>query len=464
MNSLRRCVVGAGAVALATVGGSREAHAAGLANTRIGGEEGTVVSVNPTALLYNPGSMGFTKGSQLAVYGEAGIHHATYDRPGADSDIPDPNDAKGANTGHAHLMNIAAGPAIGGLLKLGNLVLGAGFFAPFGGSVHWALNDAFVGSKKYPLASGGVQRWFVMDSALHALYFTAGAAYKLGPLSLGATGNFISTTIDLTDAKNGGGQGTPDTANEGRIFLDASTFNASFAAGLMLEAVPDHLWIGASYQARPGLGNQTLKGIEILTNVNGVQPFNVGFNESLPDVVRAGVRWRVKGAPLEFRLFGDYTRWSLMKSQCVGLTGFACAVDASGADVSGGTQLNIPRNWNDTYAGRLGVSAWVTPDIELLFGGGYETAAVPDSTLAPDIMDAVNIQGTLGGRFKLTDTLFLGVEYTQIQYLNRNNIGKSILAVGPDGQPVQVPSVEEDAGGKYTQWYGIINANLEAQF
>jgi long-chain fatty acid transport protein len=464
MNSLRRCVVGAGAVALAAAaGGSRDAHAAGLANTRIGGEEGTVVSTNPTALLYNPGAMGFSKGSQIAVYGEVAIHHATYYRPGAASDAPDPPDAQGANTGTAHLLNVAGGPAIGGTLKLGNLVLGLGFFAPFGGSTHWSLNNAFVGSTKYPLAAGGVQRWFAMDGALHALYFTGGAAYRFGPLSIGATGNVISTTIDTTSAKTTGGLGTPDTANEGRVFVDAHTFNGSFAAGAMLEAVPDQLWIGASYQAQPGMGPQTLKGIEIITNVNGVQPFNIGFKQNLPDVVRAGVRWKLKGAPLEFRLFGDYTRWSLLKSQCVGLQNFNCAVNPDGSDASGGTQLYIPRNWNDTYAGRLGVSAWLTPEIELLIGGGYETAAIPDSTLAPDVMDAVNIQGTLGGRFKLTDTLFLSVEYTHIQYMNRDNIGKSTLAV-LNGQPVQVPSIEEDAGGKYQQWYGFVNANLEALF
>lgn len=233
----------------------------------------------------------------------------------------------------------------------------------------------------------------------------------------------------------------------------------------MLEAIPEQLFIGASYQSQPGMGSQTLKGVEIVNSVSGTQTFpKVGFTENLPDVIRAGVRWKLKKAPIEFRIFGDYTRWSLLKSQCVGITGFPCAVDSMGANVTGGgTQLNVPRNWNDTYAGRIGISAWVTPEIELLFGGGYETAAVPDSTLAPDIMDAINIRGTLGGRFKLTDTLFLGVEYTHIQYLNRDNIGKSILAVA-NGMPVQVPSVEEDSGGKYTQWYGFVNTNIEALF
>jgi long-chain fatty acid transport protein len=463
MTSLRRCVVGAGAVALATAGGSREAHAAGLSNTRIGGEEGTVVSTNPTALLYNPGAMGFSKGSQLAVYGEIAIHHATYYRPGAASDNADPPDAQGANTGTAHLLNIAGGPAIGGTLKLGNLVLGAGFFAPFGGSTHWSQNDAFVDSKKYPLAAAGVQRWFSMDGALHALYFTAGAAYRIGPLSIGATGNVVSTTLNTTMAKTTGGLGTPDTANEGRVFVDASAFNGSFGAGAMLEIVPDQFYFAASYQSQPGLGAQKLHGIEIVTNIAGVQPFDVDFTENLPDIVRAGVRWKPKATPVEFRLFGEYTRYSLFKSQCTGLHNFNCAVDATGADISGGTQLNIPRNWNDTYAGRLGVSVWATPEIELLFGAGYETAAVPDATLAPDLMDAVNIQGTLGGRFKITESLFLSVEYTHIQYMDRDNTGKSTLAV-LNGQPVVVPSVEEDAGGKYSQWYGFINTNLEALF
>ncbi len=465
MNSSRRCVVGAAAIALATAG-AREAHAAGIANTGIGGEEGTVVSTNPTALLYNPGAMGFSKGSQLAVYGQIAIHHATYDRPGNPvTDNPEPMGAAGADTGTAHLLNVAGGPAIGGTLKLGNLVLGGGFFAPFGGSSHWALNDAFVGSKNFPLAAAGVQRWFAMDGHLQSLYFTAGAAYRIGPLSIGATGNVISTTIDTTQAKTTAGLGTPDTGNEGRVFVDAQAFNGSFGAGAMLEVVPDQLYIGASYQAQPGLGAQTLKGIEIVTNVSGVQPFNIGFTQNLPDVIRAGVRWKLKGAPVEFRLFGDYTRWSLFKNQCVGIEHAPCAVNAMGGDSTplGTTQLYLQRNWNDTYAGRLGISAWVTPEIELLFGAGYETAAIPDSTLAPDIMDAVNIRGTLGGRFKLTDSLFIGIEYTHIQYLNRDNTGKSILAEN-NGMPVQVPEVEEDAGGKYTQWLDFINANIEALY
>jgi long-chain fatty acid transport protein len=466
MKSLRRCVVTAGALAFAMAGGSREAKAAGFANTNAGGEQGTVVSTNPMALYYNPGAMGLAKGSQLGLYGSLILRHATYTRTAASSDVPDPPDAQGANTGTAHLTNLFGGPAIAGTLKLGNLVLGAGFFAPFGGSTHWAQNDQFSGSTKYPLAAGGVQRWFAIDTLLRVLYFTAGAAYRLGPLSVGVTGNFISSTIDTTQAKNAAN--IPQTSMDGRAFLDAHTFNGSFAVGLMLEPVADQLWIGASYQAQPGLGQQSLKGkFNVTTPQNGVlQDTSVDFLQTLPDIYRAGVRWRPHHVPLEFRVFGDRTRWSEMKSQCVVLAGKPCNIAPDGSDntMGGPVQQFLPRNLNDTYGGRLGISWWVVPEVELLFGGGYETAAVPDATLAPDLMDADNVQGTLGARFRLTESLFLTASYTHIQYMTRDNTGKSTLATDAQGNRVSFPSFEEDAGGIYKAWIGFMTGNLEGIF
>jgi long-chain fatty acid transport protein len=466
MKSLRRCVVGAGAVALAYGAWSPDAKAAGFANTRIGGEQGSVVATNPTALYYNPGAMGFAHGSQLALYGSLALRHATWDRAGnPTTDTPDPAGAQGANTGSAHILNAFGGPSLGGTLKLGNFTIGAGFFAPFYGRAHWPTNDSF-NNPKYPLADAGVQRWFSIDGALSVLYFTAGAAYRFGPLSIGVSGNVVSTTIDQTQAKNTAGQGVPDTSQEGRAFLDASAFNPSAAAGIMLEAVPNQFWIGASYQSQPGFGQQKLHG-ELLLHTPGVSQADVDFLQTLPDIIRAGVRWKLKNAPLEFRLFGDMTRWSSFKTQCLTLHNAPCNINADGTDATQPTspvQANVVRNWNDTYGGRLGVSWWVSPAVELLFGTGYETAAVPDSTLAPDLPDAINISGTFGARFMVTESLFLTASYTHIQYLNRDNTGKSTLAADSMGNTVAYPTVEEDAGGKYTQWIGVFTGNLEALF
>jgi long-chain fatty acid transport protein len=466
MKILRRCVAAAGAVALTTAGGAREAKAAGFANTRMGGEEGTVVSTNPTALYYNPGAMGFSTGSQLGLYGSLALRHATFSRTTAPSDLTGPNTQVG-NTGEAHAFNAFGGPTIGGTLKIGHLVIGAGFFAPFYGRVHWAKNDSLgADAQKYPLATAGVQRWFSTDGALTTLYFTAGAAYRIGPLSLGATGNFISSTIDQTQAKNPGGKGLPDTTAEQRSFIDAHAFNGSFAVGAMFEALPDQVWIGASYQAQPGLGEQRLKGIQVTgKEIPGAFPYQIYFTQDLPDIVRAGVKWRLKHAPLEFRLFGDLTRWSHFDHQCLYLQTSSCAIGADGSAIgSGGTLQYVHRNWKDTWGGRLGVSIWPTKTVELLLGAGYETAAVPGATLAPDIPDANNVSGTVGARFRVTDSLFLSVEYAHIQYMNRDNVGKSTLAVDANGKPISTPTVEQDGGGQYTQWIGQFTGNVEAIF
>ncbi len=426
------------------------------------------MSTNPMALYYNPGAMGLAKGSQLGLYGSLVVRHATYTRTGAATDIPDPADGQGANTGEAHLTNVFGGPALGGTLKLGNLVLGAGFFAPFGGSSHWGKNEDFQNTAKYPLAAAGVQRWFAIDGLIRVLYFTAGAAYRLGPLSIGVTGNFISSTVDTTQAKQPGGANLAITSMEGRAFLDAHGYNGSFGVGLMLEPLPDQLWIGASYQAQPGLGQQKLTGQFNVSSpgLGTSQNYKIDFLQTLPDIYRAGIKWHPKNAPVEFRVFGDRTNWSSFKSQCVVLSGNDCNVDATGAETGGkaAIQAYLRRNFSNTYGGRLGVSWWVVPAVELLIGGGYETGAVPDSTLAPDIFDANNFQATLGARLRLTESLFLTASYTQIQYMTRDNTGKSTLNTDAQGNPVAFPTVEEDSGGVYKSWIGFMTGNLEGIF
>jgi long-chain fatty acid transport protein len=185
----------------------------------------------------------------------------------------------------------------------------------------------------------------------------------------------------------------------------------------------------------------------------------VEFHQALPDIWRAGVRWRVM-KDLELRLLGDYTRWSAMQTQCLAIQGKPCAVFPDGSDASGvgNTVLNVRRNWKDTYHGHLGGSYWLKPEVELFAGAGYETAAVPDTTLEPAIADANNIEGSVGGRFFLFDAFYLAVSYTHLQFLDRDNTGLSILSHSMG------PTVQADGGGKYTQWVGIFDVNAEKSF
>jgi len=468
---VRRLV--AGPLGLALWGGSHPAFASGFASAHFGGEHGNVTETNPMSLYYNPGAIGFSEGTDLYGDAELAIRHATWDHPAqpvnpTDAPLPAGNDY--GNTGTARLLNVFGGPAAGATTKFGNLAIGAGLFVPFGGRANWSKNPD-ANNPMFPLAADGVQRWHVIDAALTFIYTTAGAAYRLGPLSIGATGNLIISSVSTSQAHTT--TNVIDSTSEGRADLNASGILGSFGVGAMLEAVPDRLWLGFSYQAQPGLGPETLKGTLDYTETGGTTKYNVDFHQSLPDIYRAGIRFRASDA-VELRLFGDLTRWSVMKSQCVNLadtsTGTACyvypdgtAAPAPGSSTASNVFTNIPRNWKDTYGIRVGASYWVKPEIEVFGGLGYETAAVPDSTLEPGAMDADNIGIALGARFRITKTLYLAGSYTHLQYLDRDNTGKSTLAVN-NGVPVQQPTFQEDGSGKYGQWIGIFDGNIEAKF
>jgi long-chain fatty acid transport protein len=448
--------VGAVAACVGAAAWCSDASAAAFASARFGGEQGSVVTTNPTALYYNPAGIGFSTGTHVLLDGQLALRYASWDHPMAPTDPAEPPGTQGANVGSARLFNVFGGPALGATTNLGNFAFGAGLFVPFGGSESWSPNDHFS-NPQYPLASAGVQRWHVIDGSLSYIYLTAGAAYRIGPLSLGASGNFAMGSVSTAEAKSPAGLGVPDTTREGRGTLNVSGSTGSFGVGAMLEVVPEYLWLGASYQSQPGLGAQVMNGTLGLTSSYGNTSFKVNLTQALPDIYRLGVRWRPR-QDTEFRLFGDFTRWSVLKTQCVALENYACQVYSNGADATGGVQANLRLDLNDTYGVRGGASFWASPEIELFAGLGFETAAVPDATLQPGLMDADNVALAAGGRFHIAHWFYLAASYTQIEFFDRDNIGKSSLA------EAMVPTQQQDGGGIYSQWVGIIDVNLEKEF
>jgi long-chain fatty acid transport protein len=447
------------------------ARGAGFASQQFGGEHGNVTETNPLALYYNPGGLGFSDHVELGLYGTLAFRHATWTHPQAADDYLDPAGAQGADTGKASLFNVFGGPTLAGSVHLTNdLVVAGGLFAPFYGPFSWDKNQAFAGSTKYPQAVDGVQRWFGISGQIAVLYFSAGAAYKLGPLSIGASGSFITSSVSLLQARNIAGAGKPDVTEEGRGSFSVQGFNGSFGVGLMLEAIPEQLYLSTSYQSQPGLGAQALEGgLDVTPPGMKASHYDVTLHQSLPDVVRLGGRFHPAGLPWEFRLFGDYTRWSVLANQCLAEGGGVCAVGPTGAALTGpgdATVLaNVRRDWKDTWGVRSGASFWPLQAVEAFAGIGYESSAVPGETMAPDIPDADKILVALGARIALTERLFLTASYTHLQYFDRDvSTTRSTLATGASGTPYVYPTVEGNGGGDYTQWVGLVSGNLEAVF
>jgi long-chain fatty acid transport protein len=466
MNVWVQRVVVAGSLGVAALGWDAPASASGFAAAHFGGEHGNVTETNAFSLYYNPGALAFGADNDLVGDGELAIRHATWDHhslqvvPNAP---PAPAGADTGNTGRATLTNIFGGPAVAGSHKFGNLAVGAGLFVPFGGRVYWDKLPSSIDSK-LPLASDGVQRWHVLDAQLQFIYTSVGAAYKLGPLSVGVAGNFIIESVATYEAHSL--TGAIDSTNEGRAKLQASGFDGSFAAGAMFEVLPERLWLAFSYQAQPALGPQTLKGTLDYDVQGSKQHFDIDFHQSLPDIYRVGARFRASDS-LELRVFGDLTRWSVMKAQCVNVQGpdANCVVYPNGMDASPPphyVQANLVRNWNNTYGGRVGASYWVVPAVELFAGAGYETGASPDSTIEPATMDGDNVLASLGGRFKLTEVLYAQASFTSLFFFDRNVTTSQLFL--SNGTDVKFPTSQQDGNGVYTQWIGVAQGDIEVQF
>ena len=445
------------AVLSGTLAASSLARASGFAAARFGGEHGNVTETNPTALYFNPGAIGHAEGVHLFLDGTLALRRLSWTHPVA-ANVPDPTGAEGANSGTAELLNVFGAPMLGATLRLGDFALGAAAYVPFGGRAQWSQNEDFEGAAEYPLAADGVQRWHSIEGALTYVYGTLGAAYRWGKLSIGASANLVHSSVVSKKAKNPTGQGDPDTEHEGRVELDVSGMQGSFGAGALLELLEQQLWLGASYQAQPGLGPMQLNGTLTVSYDGESAPYPVTFDQALPDIVRLGARYRPSPA-IELRLFGDMTRWSVMNTQCVAFEDHSCVVDATGADAGdGGVLLNLRRKWQDTFGVRAGASHWFEPELELFVGAGFETAAVPDATLDPELADSQIVSGALGGRLQLLRSWFFGASFTHLQYLNRDNTGKSELT------SAVLPTRRADGGGKYRQFVSILNANVEKTF
>ncbi len=448
-----RVVAGASATVLV----ASTAHAAGFASAEFAGESGTVVSANPTGLYFNPASIALLSGVNVFASGVLALRGGTWTHARSNGEVPDPPEAEGANVGTAHFVNVFGAPAIAATAKVGDFSLGAATYVPFGGRISWSRNDVFSNDPNYPLASGGVQRWTITQGGITHLFSTLGAAARFDWFSVGLSANLIYSSITNLQAKSYSAAALPDATSEGRNQVEVSGWDGSFGIGAMIEAIPDQLWLATSYQSRPNLGGEMkLKGTLTIAYQGDVSSQPVTFTHALPDIFRLGARYRPIKA-LELRLFGDYTRWSVLQGQCISMRDKPCAVSLSGADLTpeSTTVQYMERRWNNTLGVRLGMTYDLARDVGLIAGTGFETAATPDATLDPGTPDATNLRLALGGRVAVTPALAASLGITGVYYFRRDNTGKSTVAT------VELPARRADGGGVYELWMVLLNLGLE---
>ena len=454
--------------ALAALTVASTAEASGFYTARMGGEHGTPTTDNPTAIYWNPAGLADRDPNvpdapfevHIFVDGNLAWHQESWTHKTSPTDSPVEADGQGANDGEAKLLNFVAAPMVGLNFKIKDFAIGAGFYVPFGGQGEFKKNDKFKNSTAYAGAVDGVQRWQVIDGDIKSVYISVGAAYDIVKrVSIGASFNLVNSDIKQNRAR------TADSSNnldvEGRSFLDVSSWNGAFGVGVLGEIVPRKVWLGVSYQSEPGVsGGMVMKG-DLHNNFTGTAVTQkVKVFQELPAVYMFGVRAR-PAQDWEIRFSARLTDWSVFDRQCITTDdNVDCQVkkDGSPAKASTAPLINIVRDWAPAFGARLGGSYWVKDNVELFASVGYDSAAVPSSTLEPALPDFQDISPTIGGHFYIGKHFGAEVSYTQFIDVPRDTTGKSATAT------YKPPSQTPDSGGKYTQAIGATNVNVEVIF
>ncbi len=475
------------------LGVSQQARASGLSTARFGGEHGHPTAANPTATYYNPAATALSTGTHIFIDGTLALRWASYNRPESAINNPGagtPNEALDANAGKATLFNTIAAPFAGVTSDFGTkglFVAGASFSIPFGGQAVWNGNEKYAGSDRYPGAVDGVQRWFTIDGSIRSMYLTGSLAFhlkKIG-LAIGVSGSAINSSVNTIRARNANGTDdlvfnpddldNPANLHEGRSLIDVSGWQGGFGVGAVWH-LQEKFWVGASYTSQPNVvGGMKLKGklVNVLASERQPRETEVEFTQTFPDIVRLGFRYRPQ-PQIELRLFGDFTRWSVMDKQCVmdvGVEDRSCvfpgadtALENPGSFGSGGEPAvkavtqHLPRFWKNGGGVRFGASYFFNDKIEGFAGLGYDSSAVPVETIDPALLDMHKMSVSLGGRFQIVRNFALALTLTDLIYFPLDTKGKNVL------NQFQPPTRQADANGVYKSNIALANVYIDVSF
>lgn len=465
---------------------SATAMASGFSSARLGGLHGNAVSISPTSVYWNPGAIGKLEGTQLYLDGMVALRHASYERTGASDPLNNGKNSLGKNG-----MNLILSPAVALTTDFGgsNVVLGAGFYAPFGGQAVWGRTNTVADDAPERFVNDGAQRWFAIDGVIRQLTGTLGAAVRTNDrtFSAGLMLNLNVFQIDTIRARGGDGTDTVmsgGSISEGRSHLDASGIDLSIGLGAHWNSLDQRFAVGASWQSAPNLsGEQVLTGT--LTNQFGPgapASGNVSVRQVMPHTFRLGLAYRfvdpntsegeeprVRG---ELRLGGEVTTWNKFQSQCIVNDDAIgdrhirdiCRLDENGlSEPDEAIVQNLVRNWNVGYGVKLSGSYYLNDRIELGAGVGFDSNAIPDNTLDPALMDMNKIAFDLGGNFQVAKFLSIMVQFTEVLYLTRDtsDVTNSFDTFVVDGSR---QNVQPSSAGRYSQNIFITNLGLNFKF
>jgi long-chain fatty acid transport protein len=474
----RAVVVGLSAALLASTFVATAAHGSGFLNARYGGDYGQPAIGSPYSVHFNPAAIGETTGTNIVLDGMFGYRAAKYVRPAsalspsAGKSATEPVYAA-ANTGSAKSSSIQGAPYLGITTDFGGkLPIFAGFasYVPEGGFSSYSKKSVWQNDPRAPGAYDGPQRWALVSGSQISWWNTlaVGGTIRSIRLSFGVSASIVHDTLTSLIARNKDSSDDLSTTTgiptEGRSLLDVSGTHLAIGAGLFWRPMEDgKLRIGVSYLSRQGLSTARLKGsLRTQFGANPELTQDADVLMSFPDIIRFGAAFRAT-KQLDLRLDGEWVRWSLLKRQCVVVSGANCNIRADGGEnvpAGSGSQilLNLDRQWRDAFGVRAGAGYFLTDDTELMGSFGIDTSAVPAAHLDATYFDAFKMIFSVGFRQRFAERWIVGASLTEMYYLPVDNTGSAI------NNTLQIPSRSPSNAGKYTSSITFFDVNVGVRF
>jgi long-chain fatty acid transport protein len=426
---------------LATAG---TASAQGLSAPLVGTSISGPATLDPAAVHWNPGMIGFFEKPAVLATGSLILgdvryrreRRGTYQREDSlDFKMPispaSVDARKGGSAPEVRATPFAPSASVFGVLPLGQrVVAGFGMYAPYA-----AILD---------LDEDGAQRWQLTKATIATVYFTPSIAYRpTDDISIGAGVSYVLGYAELSKVQdfaalddvgrglardpirqpNDFGKNAPTGVRElsvmaRRIDLTRAIAHAfTFNVGVAFRPAKD-VRVGLAYQHSVAMSfngkfrldmndpffTQDLKsqGLAYAPVVEG----DATLSFTLPRALLAGVQGDVGGG-LTLGAQAAYTFWSQVDAFHVVAKSPGLAQPKLGLPDT--TVVDLPRHWKNTIAVdgtaryKLGESASV------FVLGGFHSSAVPDKTIDVASPDGDRIVAALGGSYSVSEkTMLLG--------------------------------------------------------
>lgn len=415
-----------------------EQSVSGLGNAFSGG---AAASDDASTIYFNPAGMTNLKGSQATV----GLHLI---KPTAKFK----NEGSTAFTGQA--LTGGNGGDSGALGAVPNIyyateldsgvVVGVGVNVPFGLTTEY--DEDWVG------------RYHAIKSALQTVNINPSVAYKFGDiLSIGLGLNVQKLDAELSSAMDFGGilyaKGFAPVAAvqnmDGKLVLEGDSIAYGLNGGLLIEFTKDTT-VGVAY--RSGMthhveGTADFSGTPAAFAAAGMfTDGDVEATANLPATFSISAKHRLT-PKLVVMADATHTNWSSFKE-------LRFEFDDNTKD---GVTTEA---WEDAWRGSLGATYAASDDAVLRFGVAYDQTPIPSSYYrTPRIPGADRVWFTLGGGFKLSDTISLNAAYAHL-IVKDPKMNKTIDMTDPDDENLFRGNLK----GTYEASVDIASVQLNYQF